>query len=59
MIADLDDEHEQDRWPTFRASARAAGVRSMRAFPITVMNAPVGSVVVHAAEPWGADRLAR
>ncbi|MGS2810573.1 ANTAR domain-containing protein [Nocardia sp. MW-W600-9] len=54
MIADLDAEDiTENRWPNYRRRARAAGLRSMRAFPIKAMSVPLGSVVIHADEPWG------
>ncbi|WP_280222232.1 GAF domain-containing protein [Nocardia neocaledoniensis] len=56
MIADLDDSAGDDRWPEYRARAREAGLRSVRAFPVRAMAVPLGAVVVHADEPWGTRR---
>ncbi|MDF2824882.1 MAG: hypothetical protein K0R68_2290, partial [Mycobacterium sp.] len=36
MIADLDDA-DDTRWPGYRRDARRAGIRGMRAFPVTVL----------------------
>ncbi|TLF76747.1 GAF domain-containing protein [Nocardia cyriacigeorgica] len=57
MIDDLAEEDGEDpRWESYRKWARAAGVRSVRAFPVTALAVPLGSVVVHADEPWGTER---
>ncbi|MEV0855675.1 GAF domain-containing protein [Nocardia fluminea] len=56
MIADLDDTADSARWPDYRRRARAAGLRSVRAFPIKTMTLSVGSLVVHAEQPWGNER---
>lgn len=55
MIVDLAAATET-RWPQYRQRALAAGMRAVRAFPVTTMAVPVGSVVVHTDEPWGALR---
>ncbi len=44
------------RWRTFAAAANAAGVGAVRAFPITSLGVGLGSLAVHAAEPWDTDR---
>lgn len=54
MIDDLDEE--SDRWPRYREHARGAGIRAVHAFPIRSLDRPVGSVVVHTADPWGDNR---
>ncbi|WP_280293980.1 hypothetical protein [Nocardia abscessus] len=57
MIGDLETEEGLDsRWPSYRVRARESGLRSVRAFPVTALTVPLGSVVVHADEPWGSDR---
>ncbi|UGT61001.1 hypothetical protein [Nocardia asteroides] len=63
MIGDLDEggaephaDGSATRWADYRARARSAGLRSVRAFPITALTLPLGSVVVHADEPWGTLR---
>ncbi|GAA5073888.1 ANTAR domain-containing protein [Nocardia iowensis] len=55
MIADLD-EGADLRWPQYRQQALAAGLRSIRAFPVIALTVPLGSVVVHVDEPWGNAR---
>jgi hypothetical protein len=52
MIDDLADAHDT-RWPKYRERAGAAGMRGVRAFPVTALGAPLGSLVVHTDEPWG------
>ncbi|MBE7162434.1 MAG: GAF domain-containing protein [Williamsia herbipolensis] len=54
VIGDLDEQ--SDRWPRYREHARDAGIRAVHAFPIRFMDRPVGSVVVHTADPWGQNR---
>ncbi|MGM7647723.1 GAF and ANTAR domain-containing protein [Nocardia sp. JW2] len=56
IITDIDQPDEGARWPDYRHRARAAGMRSVRAFPVKAMTVPLGSVVVHADEPWGNER---
>lgn len=56
MIADLEDAGET-RWPQYRRAARQAGMRGVRAFPVTVLGEPLGALVVHTADPWGTKRL--
>ena len=55
MITDLTDA-EDTRWPGYRLSAVDAGMRGMRAFPVTALGVPLGSVIVHTDEPWGLSR---
>lgn len=55
MIADLAESHDT-RWPDYRREALRAGLRGMRAFPVTAMGARMGSLVVHTDEPWGTAR---
>ncbi|MFF3226458.1 hypothetical protein ACFYV7_26930 [Nocardia suismassiliense] len=55
MIADLD-VGEDASWPQYRKQALAAGLRSVRAFPVVALTMPLGSVVVHLDEPWGVAR---
>jgi GAF domain-containing protein len=55
MIPDLADT-EDTRWPDYRRDALRAGMRGMRAFPLTVLGLPVGALVVHTGEPWGVQR---
>lgn len=52
MISDLGDKQDT-RWPEYRRYAIAAGMRGMRAFPVTSLEIPLGSLVVHTDEPWG------
>lgn len=61
MIADLTDVSDtaqgvDTRWSGYRRAAAAAGMRGMRAFPITSLGIPLGAVVVHTDEPWGLQR---
>ncbi|MEV0685020.1 GAF and ANTAR domain-containing protein [Nocardia sp. NPDC050378] len=56
MITDIDRRDEGSRWPDYHDRARLAGMRSVRAFPVKAMTVPLGSVVVHANEPWGSER---
>ncbi|MFI6365146.1 GAF domain-containing protein [Nocardia sp. NPDC050630] len=57
MIADIEAAKDLDsRWPSYRVRARESGLRSVRAFPVTALTVPLGSVVVHADEPWGVQR---
>jgi ANTAR domain-containing protein/GAF domain-containing protein len=61
MIADLTDVSDtaqgvDTRWSGYRRAAAAAGMRGMRAFPITSLGIPLGAVVVHTDEPWGSQR---
>src|SRR3954470_17813675 len=44
MIPDLADT-EDTRWPDYRRDALRAGMRGMRAFPLTVLGLPVGGLV--------------
>ncbi|MBY6368126.1 GAF domain-containing protein [Rhodococcoides corynebacterioides] len=46
----------QGRWRTFAETARAAGVGAVRAYPITSLGVGLGSLAVHAAQPWDTDR---
>lgn len=55
MIADLADTGDT-RWPVYRRYAAAAGMRGMRAFPVTAVGVRWGSVVVHTDDPWGGLR---
>lgn len=55
VIADLADR-DDSRWPEYRRYATAAGMRGMRAFPVTSLTIPLGSLVVHTDEPWGVLR---
>ncbi|MDV3123566.1 hypothetical protein M1247_01445 [Mycobacterium sp. 21AC1] len=55
MIADLTDAHDT-RWPDYRRAALEAGMRGMRAFPVTVLGAPLGALVIHTDNPWGTAR---
>jgi hypothetical protein len=34
----------------------SAGMRGMRAFPVTTLGVPLGSVIVHTDDPWGDSR---
>ncbi len=52
MIADLADASDT-RWPGYRRDAQRAGMRGMRAFPVTVLGVAVGALVVHTEDPWG------
>ncbi|WP_378741305.1 hypothetical protein [Nocardia brasiliensis] len=55
MITDL---HTADdtRWSHYRASALAAGMGGVRAFPVTALAVPLGALVIHTTGPWGATR---
>ncbi|MCW2689363.1 MAG: hypothetical protein JWR37_4253 [Mycobacterium sp.] len=55
LIDDLADAHDT-RWPRYRQDATAAGMRGVRAFPITAVGVPLGAVVVHTDKPWGQSR---
>jgi GAF domain-containing protein len=55
MIADLADA-EDSRWPGYRRDALRAGMRGMRAFPLILLGTPMGALVIHTDEPWGARR---
>jgi hypothetical protein len=55
MIADLADA-EDTRWPGYRRDALRAGMRGMRAFPVTMLGSSVGALVVHTGDPWGLGR---
>ncbi|WP_135235701.1 ANTAR domain-containing protein [Nocardia sp. CS682] len=55
MIADLAAGRDAS-WPQYRRQALAAGLRSVRAFPVVALRMPLGSVVVHLDEPWGLAR---
>jgi hypothetical protein len=55
MIADLSEDTET-RWPRYRRDALRAGMRGMRAFPVTVLGTPMGALVVHTDDPWGVAR---
>jgi hypothetical protein len=55
MIDDLA-ASDDTRWPNFRRRALDAGIRATRAFPIVALRVPLGSIVVHTAEPWGSTR---
>ncbi|MBB3038767.1 GAF domain-containing protein [Hoyosella altamirensis] len=55
MVDDL--AHADDtRWPEYRERATAAGLRGMRAFPVSALGVPLGSIVVHTEDPWGDAR---
>ena len=58
VVAMIDDLSvaEDTRWPAYRQRAMAVGVRAVRAFPIRSLGTSLGSLVVHAAEPWGTSR---
>lgn len=56
MITDMDSDRDDARWNRYRARAAADGVRSVRAFPIVSLGAPLGSLVVHTDDPWGTER---
>jgi hypothetical protein len=47
---------DDTRWPAYRQSALAAGMRAVRAFPIVSLHVPLGSIVVHTHEPRGSSR---
>lgn len=55
MIPDLSQSRET-RWPEYRQEALRAGMRGMRAFPVTALGARMGALVVHTDEPWGTAR---
>ena len=55
MIADLS-EATETRWPRYRRDALRAGMRGVRAFPVTVLGVPMGALVVHTDDPWGVQR---
>jgi hypothetical protein len=55
MMADLTDV-DDTRWPGYRDSAVSAGMRGVRAFPVTALGVSLGSVIVHTDEPWGTSR---
>lgn len=55
MVADLDDAGET-RWPEYCQAARQAGIRGVRAFPVSVLGVPLGALVVHTGDPWGTRR---
>ncbi|ORB63625.1 GAF domain-containing protein [Mycolicibacterium tusciae] len=55
MIADLADAADT-RWPSYRRDALQAGMRAMRSFPVIVLGASVGALVVHTPDPWGSQR---
>lgn len=55
-VATVADTSADTRWSTFAAAANAAGVGAVRAFPITSLGVGLGSLAVHAAEPWDTDR---
>jgi hypothetical protein len=55
MIPDLSQSRDT-RWPDYRREALRAGIRGMRAFPVTALGAPMGALVVHTDEPWGTAR---
>lgn len=51
LVADLV-EADDTRWPEYRRRALEAGLRGVRAYPILGGPAPLGSVVIHTAQPW-------
>lgn len=55
MVADLAEPHDT-RWPEYRREALQAGMRAMRAFPVTALGTRMGALVVHTDEPWGVAR---
>jgi hypothetical protein len=55
MIPDLAQSRET-RWPAYRQEALRAGMRGMRAFPVTALGTRMGALVVHTDEPWGTAR---
>lgn len=55
MIADLD-THNDTSWPSYRKYAVAAGMRAVRAYPVTTLATPLGSLIVHTEDPWGTLR---
>jgi len=55
MIEDLT-EHADTRWAHYRTHATAAGMRGMRAFPMTSLGKPLGALVLHTDDPWGTMR---
>ncbi|MFC9437379.1 GAF and ANTAR domain-containing protein [Nocardia sp. NPDC057030] len=55
MIADLDAQNDTS-WPSYREHAIAAGMRAVRAYPVTALATPLGSLIVHTEEPWGSLR---
>lgn len=55
MIPDLFEAHDT-RWPDYRQEALRAGMRGMRAFPVTALGARMGALVVHTDDPWGVVR---
>jgi hypothetical protein len=55
MVPDLR-ESRDTRWPDYRDEAVRAGMRGMRAFPVTALGTRMGALVVHTDEPWGVDR---
>ncbi|MCV7048395.1 GAF domain-containing protein [Mycobacterium frederiksbergense] len=55
MIPDLSQSRDT-RWPDYRQEALRAGMRGMRAFPVTALGARMGALVVHTDDPWGSAR---
>ncbi|BDB42371.1 hypothetical protein Mkiyose1665_53910 [Mycobacterium kiyosense] len=55
MINDLG-EQTDTRWERYRRHAAAAGMRGMRAFPMTSLGVPLGALVIHTDIPWGSLR---
>ncbi|MEV0252402.1 GAF domain-containing protein [Nocardia sp. NPDC050712] len=55
MIGDIVAE-QNPRWGPYRQQAMAAGLRGVRAFPVTAFDIPLGSLVVHTEDPWGTMR---
>ncbi|MFC9434725.1 GAF domain-containing protein [Nocardia sp. NPDC057030] len=55
MIADLGARNETS-WPNYRRYAVKAGMRAVRAYPVTTLAMPLGSLIVHTDDPWGTAR---
>jgi hypothetical protein len=51
MVTDLA-AADDSRWPEYRQRALSAGLRGVRAYPIKVLSAPIGSMVIHTEQPW-------
>ncbi|WP_194820307.1 GAF and ANTAR domain-containing protein [Nocardia sp. XZ_19_385] len=55
MIGDIVAE-KNPRWASYRQRAMAAGLRGVRAFPVTAFGLPLGALVVHTDNAWGTLR---